>query len=613
MEHEVNGLDYRYVYGNERLSVNVSPITNGSGHIVESGAVGQQIRLYYHQDLRGTVDYLTSPVSQKVESWTHYNEWGEITHNAVLKCGQRELDLVKNYTGHDFDAVLNMYYAKARMYDAENRRFVALDPIMDGSVYDISERVTDPMMFVKYLYVKDNPLVYIDPLGLAPQKVKKDGVYFREKNGINGSVICSLKRGTIVNSTPDNQYPYYVDGHYWTKVEYQGRTGWIASEYLDNNATTAAKSGVQYIVDASALNVRQWPSAHAKKIDTLKTNARVTTLGAECYSEGYTWAKVKINATGKQGWVAKVYLKEPVNSSGYVSVADLTQETYAPPAPMSIGDLQKEYYETIRPNAGYQEPLTCESEDKSYLEQSWNQIVYGNYTDDVTLLGTGGQVALGFFGLDLPLDIRDITYDLTHFELSWDHLGQTAIDAIAFLPLVGALKYSDEAGTLLKHADEASDILKHADEAGDVLKHGDDIGDGYKAAGKIDALSDFARRGLDPDLMAELAESGYKYSADDVIKIMKSSDDQLVWLEKGSKSAGLEHIISRHGSDFAKYGIPESEIPDLLESAVKTGKNAGKTANGATKFEVFFNGKQRKLLITISDNGFIVQANPGGW
>lgn len=52
------------------------------------------------------------------------------------------------------------------MYDAENRRFVALDPIMDGSVYDISERVTDPMMFAQYLYVKDNPLRWIDPLGL---------------------------------------------------------------------------------------------------------------------------------------------------------------------------------------------------------------------------------------------------------------------------------------------------------------------------------------------------------------------------------------------------------------------------------------------------------------
>lgn len=182
MEHEVNGLDYRYVYGNERLSVNVSPITNGSGHIVESGTAGQQIRLYYHQDLRGTVDYLTSPVSQKVESWTHYNEWGEITHNAVLKCGQRELDLVKNYTGHDFDAVLNMYYAKARMYDAENRRFVALDPIMDGSVYDISERVTDPMMFAQYLYVKDNPLRWVDPLG-------REAKWFLGDTPLNNTVV----------------------------------------------------------------------------------------------------------------------------------------------------------------------------------------------------------------------------------------------------------------------------------------------------------------------------------------------------------------------------------------------------------------------------------------
>ena len=176
MEHEVNGLDYRYVYGNERLSVNISPIPNGAGHIVESGTVGQQIRLYYHQDLRGTVDYLTSPVSQKVESWTHYNEWGEIVHNAVLKTGYRELDLVKNYTGHDFDAVLNMYYAKARMYDAENRRFVSIDPILDGTKYDLKEYTTEAINFTAYVYVKDNPLRWIDPLGESALAIAGAGV-----------------------------------------------------------------------------------------------------------------------------------------------------------------------------------------------------------------------------------------------------------------------------------------------------------------------------------------------------------------------------------------------------------------------------------------------------
>ena len=208
MEHEVNGLDYRYVYGNERLSVNVSPITNGSGHIVESGTVGQQIRLYYHQDLRGTVDYLTSPVSQKVESWTHYNEWGEITHNAVLKCGQRELDLVKNYTGHDFDAVLNMYYAKARMYDAENRRFVALDPIMDGSVYDISERVTDPMMFAQYLYVKNMPLVAIDPLGLVVYYIYDPNMWDKVEYAEN---VAGMWKRTLDTAYDTDTQVYTID------------------------------------------------------------------------------------------------------------------------------------------------------------------------------------------------------------------------------------------------------------------------------------------------------------------------------------------------------------------------------------------------------------------
>lgn len=154
VENEVGGLEYRYVYGNERLSVNITGIENGAGSIVENG---NQVRLYYHQDLRGTVDYLTSPVSQKIESWTHYNEWGEITHNAVLKCGQRQLDLVKNYTGHEYDAVLNLYFAKARFYDAENRRFISMDPVK-GSV-------KDPISMVQYLYVKNAPLIYTDPTG----------------------------------------------------------------------------------------------------------------------------------------------------------------------------------------------------------------------------------------------------------------------------------------------------------------------------------------------------------------------------------------------------------------------------------------------------------------
>ena len=162
-EHEVNGLDYRYVYSDKaRLSAVVSGISNGSASLLDENG---ELHAYYHTDYLGTTDYLTSAVNSKVIAWTNYNEWGEITHNAVLKCGQRELDLVKEYATHDYDAVLDQYYAKARFYDASNRRFTAQDPILDPSRYDIPSYVKDPLQLDQYLYVKDNAVNYIDLYG----------------------------------------------------------------------------------------------------------------------------------------------------------------------------------------------------------------------------------------------------------------------------------------------------------------------------------------------------------------------------------------------------------------------------------------------------------------
>ena len=201
-----DGLDYRYVYGlnGVRLSVTVKGVPNGAGHIIENG---DEIRLYYHQDLRGTVDYLTSPVSGKVESWTHYNEWGEITHNAVLKCGQRELDLVKNYTGHEYDAVLGMYYAKARFYDSELRRFTSVDPVKGF--------VIDPISMVQYLYVKNRPLTFIDPLG----------EYLIKMNTATNPITYDVILENVGQSVLEDIFTNYVSGAEWIIAVYQKNSG----------------------------------------------------------------------------------------------------------------------------------------------------------------------------------------------------------------------------------------------------------------------------------------------------------------------------------------------------------------------------------------------------
>lgn len=110
----------------------------------------------------------------------------------------------------------------------------------------------------------------------------------------------------------------------------------------------------------------------------------------------------------------------------------------------------------------------------NYLQTSLKQMILGNFADDTNLLGTLGQVALGLIGLDLPADIRDLVYDITHFKLTPEHAFQTIMDILALFPVVGGVKYTDEAGDALKlaakHGDEAADAVKAADKSINFLE-----------------------------------------------------------------------------------------------------------------------------------------------
>ena len=158
VEYETNGLTYRYTYGalGRKLSVTISPVLTSAGELVN---VDNEVKLYYHHDRLGSTKFLTDDVSGKVVSYVDYDEWGATTDKAVLRLGLRQLDLVTSYTGYIHDPVLDIYYAQARMYDANSKRFLAIDP-WEGEL-------TDPQTLAKYTYVINNPLKYIDPFGLT--------------------------------------------------------------------------------------------------------------------------------------------------------------------------------------------------------------------------------------------------------------------------------------------------------------------------------------------------------------------------------------------------------------------------------------------------------------
>jgi RHS repeat-associated protein len=88
-----------------------------------TGASGSTVR-YYHQDERGNVIGLTSGTS--VAQHNVYNPWGQL---------EAQIDMLPDTSRLGWKGLMreggitNLYYARARWYDPESRRFMSEDPI----------------------------------------------------------------------------------------------------------------------------------------------------------------------------------------------------------------------------------------------------------------------------------------------------------------------------------------------------------------------------------------------------------------------------------------------------------------------------------------------------
>ena len=330
---------------------------------------------------------------------------------------------------------------------------------------------------------------------------------------------------------------------------------------------------------------------------------------------------------------------------------------------------------------------------EDYLIRSAECVVLGNFTDEVTVLGVGVQIVLGIFDLDLPCDIRDIIADIKNLaetdRVRWDLIGMLALDLIGLIPVIGALKYSDEVGTLFKNAGKVSVVAEGADGVGAVARHADEAGAwlqgvkvfrysdetaeavasgekllkesgtiyesfadmmspedaakyldflengskegltsaelagvekadvllvsqkvGYEDVWDLRNVGDALESGLNSNLLDELANSGVKYNPEDIVAITKTADGKLVWLENGTDTAGLNHIITEHADDFLNKGITQEQIPDYVMNALENGKIVGYQGTGRPIYEFTYNGEIHKVAITVGNNGFIVGANP---
>lgn len=222
---------------------------------------------------------------------------------------------------------------------------------------------------------------------------------------------------------------------------------------------------------------------------------------------------------------------------------------------------------------------------EDYLIRSAECIVLGNFTDEVTLLGVAGQITLGILDLDLPCDIRDIIADIKNLaetdRVRWDLIGMLALDLIGLIPVIGALKYSDEVGTLFKNAGKVSIVAEGADGVGAVTKHADEAGawlQGIKVFRYSDETAGAAASG---EKLLKESQTVYESFAD-----MMSPDDAakyLDFLENGSREgltsaelAGVEKadalLVSRKVEYEDVWDL--RNVGDALEGGSKTYKNS---------------------------------------
>ena len=221
---------------------------------------------------------------------------------------------------------------------------------------------------------------------------------------------------------------------------------------------------------------------------------------------------------------------------------------------------------------------------EDYLIRSAECIVLGNFTDEVTLLGVAGQITLGILDLDLPCDIRDIIADVRNLakadDIKWDMIAMLALDLIGVIPVIGALKYSDEIGTLFKNADKVSVVARSTDGAGVLAKHADEAGawlHGVKVFRYSDETAEAVKSGE-----KLLKESGTIYES---FADMMSPDDAakyLDFLENGSREgltgaelAGVEKADALLVSQKVGY----EDVWDLRNAgdALESGSKSVKT------------------------------------
>ena len=137
-------------------------------------------------------------------------------------------DLVDNnvnkarYTGHVYDDIAGLYYAKVRIYNPTDKRFTSLDSVMGGLNW--------------YEYCRSNPLKYTDPTGNVPrtEAVERLRQAIQEQGPMPAETIHESAKEDILANTGTAPY---IGVFYLNRTDGAGHAGHTAMMLYRSDGT----------------------------------------------------------------------------------------------------------------------------------------------------------------------------------------------------------------------------------------------------------------------------------------------------------------------------------------------------------------------------------------
>ncbi len=214
----------RYDHGNDLIAQSRSGVTS-----------------YYHADGIGSTRVLTDSSETVTDTYT-YDAFGRLLGST----GSTVNDYL--FTGEQFDPNIGFYYLRARYYDPAIGRFTTAD-VFPADLFD-------PQTLHRYVYVKNNPVNFVDPTG---QFFTMAGLMTSVSIGqILSAMQPTITTGLIIVAGIELFWRpgFNLRNKALTAMAIgpPGAEGWAAAFQMYNNAATLIQLGAFFIDSAVRIN-----------------------------------------------------------------------------------------------------------------------------------------------------------------------------------------------------------------------------------------------------------------------------------------------------------------------------------------------------------------------